>query len=545
MKTIYASEFGILPGEEITENLTRLLKSISGNNDEKTVVFDRGTYYVDADKCEKRMLYITNTVGDNEFTSDETPHLSVTPFYFNNVSNLTFDGADSIFIIDGKATNMAVENCHNITFKNLEFRHAHPDMHLLTVIKKTFFTVDFQIDRDTFYEVNEGKLYFYGNGYRVCPMYRPGAPYWSSLIRENTPNRIVRIRHPFLTATKFIDLGNHKIRVHFSNTLRFKNGDCYHIFDGRRQYVGIFVNKSENINFKDVRQRFNYSLALVAQDSENISADSVEFAPEKESERKMASVADFFQFCMCRGKMTVKNSRFDGAGDDLLNIHGIHFKITNINKNEIVVRFMHSQTHGFNPLRIGDKIAYINSDTLLEEGIAVIEKSEMPDEYEIKLTVSDTNGAKIGGVIEDVSACSQLEFVGNTSTRIITRGLLVTTREKVNVENNHFASTTMSGVLLSDDAKNWYESGMCRDVTIKNNVFDFCGGTPILIKPENVEYNGAVHKNINIIGNTFKKYKGACISAKATDNIAIKDNTFANRKRNIFRNCKSVKEQNI
>ena len=29
----------------------------------------------------------------------------------------------------------------------------------------------------------------------------------------------------------------------------------------------------------------------------------------------------------------------------------------------------------------------------------------------------------------------------------------------------------MSGILLSDDASSWYESGMCKDVTISNNVF--------------------------------------------------------------------------
>ena len=91
----------------------------------------------------------------------------------------------------------------------------------------------------------------------------------------------------------------------------------------------------------------------------------------------MASVADFIQICMCRGKVSIKNSYFDGAGDDSLNVHGVHFKITDINDNQLTVRFMHPQSHGYNPLREGDTIAYINTDTLLEEGTAVIEKSEL------------------------------------------------------------------------------------------------------------------------------------------------------------------------
>lgn len=92
---------------------------------------------------------------------------------------------------------------------------------------------------------------------------------------------------------------------------------------------------------------------------------------------------------------------------------------------------MHPQSHGFNPLRIGDTIAYINPATLLEEGMATIEESELLNEYEIRLTVSSTQNASVDKAIEDISACPNLEFVGNKSTRIITRGLLITTRGKV------------------------------------------------------------------------------------------------------------------
>ena len=253
----------------------------------------------------------------------------------------------------------------------------------------------------------------------------------------------------------------------------------------------------------------------------------------------MASVADFIQICMCRGNVSIKNSYFDGAGDDSLNVHGVHFKITDINDNQLTVRFMHPQSHGYNPLREGDTIAYINTDTLLEEGTAVIEKSELVDEYNIRLTVSNTDKAKVGNVIEDISACPDLDFENNYMTRIITRGLLITTRGRVNVKNNHFVSTTMSGILLSDDAKSWYESGMCRDVTIENNTFDYCGQTPILIKPENKVYAGAVHRNIKIIGNTFVRYKGYCISAKNTDGVLIKNNNFSGKKIKA-KNCNNI-----
>ena len=529
MKTVYAGKFDIHINEDITEGLAKLLNYLKTVDEEKTVIFEKGTYYIDSEKCKKYMLYITNTVGDREFSKDETPHLNAVPFYFGCLDNITIDGGNSVFVIDGKVTNIAMENCKNITLKNIEIRHKHPDMHELKVVHKGLFSVDFEIDRDTQYEFIDGKAYIFAKDYRYAIDNKANNSWWIGLIRSATPNKIKRVNHPLFSALKIKDLGNRKIRVTYPNTSRFKKDDRYYLFDVRRQFAGIFVNKCENVTLKNIKQRFNYSLALVAQDSENITVDSVEFAPEKDSARKMASVADFIQICMCRGDISIKNSYFDGAGDDSLNVHGIHFKITDIKDNDLTVRFMHPQSHGYNPLREGDTIAYINTDTLLEEGTAVIEKSELLNEYDIRLTVSNRNKAKVGNVIENISACPNLDFENNEMTRIITRGLLITTRGRVNVKNNHFVSTTMSGILLSDDAKSWYESGMCRDVTIENNTFDYCGETPILIKPENRVFAGAVHKNIKLIGNTFKKYKGYCIFAKDTDNITLKGNKFSGK----------------
>ena len=146
MKTIYAKDFDICTNEDITKQLIGLFDFLQTIDDEKTVIFDKGTYYIDSEKCKKYMLYITNAVGDEEFSKDETPHLNAVPFYFGGVNNVTCDGGNSVFIIDGKVTNIAMESCENITLKNMEIRHSHPDMHELKVVGKSFFTVDFEID---------------------------------------------------------------------------------------------------------------------------------------------------------------------------------------------------------------------------------------------------------------------------------------------------------------------------------------------------------------------------------------------------------------
>lgn len=540
MKTFYAEEFGIIPEKDVTTELIDLIDSVSKVDEEKTVVFPCGTYYISSEKCRQHMLYITNTAGEKEFKKDETPHLNSVPFYFGKVSNLVFDGNNSVFIIDGKVTNMAFENCCDVTVKNIEMRHKSPDMHELKVIKKTLFSVDFEIDEESLYEVMSNKLTFFGKDYKMSSDKGILKANWIGLIRSDTPEKIQRVLHPLASYLRIKDIGNRKIRVWFPATFRYKIGDRFYVYDVRRQFAGIFVNKCKNIKFENIKQRFNYSLALVAQDSENIFAEGLDFSPEDGAVRKVASVADFAQICMCRGKIEIKNSRFVGAGDDCLNVHGVHFKIVSKQSNKIMVRFSHSQTFGFNPLRVGDTVAFIDRDTLLEKGTAVIKESQLVDDYNIKLTLDNADSAEVGQAIEDIDACPELSFKNNYVSRIITRGLLITTRKKVNVENNRFVSTTMSGILLSDDAKNWYESGMCCDVTIKNNVFDYCGQTPILIKPENSRHEGAVHKNISILENVFKCYQGYCVDAKSTDGITLKDNTFLDEKVITTKNCSNV-----
>ena len=318
MKIFNAADFGIVPNEDISEKLAEFISALKDEDGEKTAVFDSGTYYIDSERCKEYMLVITNTAGEKEFSPDETPHLNAVPFYFGGISNLVFDGGDFVFVIDGKVTNIAVEDCRNITLRNLEIRHAHPDMHEFSVVRKSAFSVDFKIDSDSSFSVENGKLVFSGHGYKNCCDMSSVNAGWIGLIREKTPEKVKRVMHPLFSSLSVRDMGGGVVRAKYLNTSRFTLGDRFYYYDVRRRFAGIFINRSENITLENIKQRFNYSLALVAQDSENLTVDSVDFSPEQGSARLLASVADFIQLCMCRGLMTVKNSHFSGAAAALV-----------------------------------------------------------------------------------------------------------------------------------------------------------------------------------------------------------------------------------
>lgn len=138
---INACDMGILPGNEISEKINRLFSDISAMSGDKTLRFQKGIYYINAKNCPQKKLYITNTIGDKEFKSGETPppHLQRISLYLNGVKNLKIEGNGAHFVVDGKATNMALENSENVELRNFEISVIKPDMHTMTIIKKRRF----------------------------------------------------------------------------------------------------------------------------------------------------------------------------------------------------------------------------------------------------------------------------------------------------------------------------------------------------------------------------------------------------------------------
>lgn len=541
MKTIRAVDYGIKPGSDITAELAEMLDALKEIQGEKTVIFPKGTYYLERSGCEYVKRSITNTTSAEEYENRAEVNMHYTPFYLYGISDLTLDGSGSVFVIDGKVTNMIISECKNIIVKNMQLKTVSPNMHKLTVKKSSLFSTVFELDKNSKYRCVDGKYEWYGNGYTLGFFENSNKAFWTGSIKPSDKNKLFRTSHPFMGATKITELKPYVFRASYPVHKPLQNGRTFYVFDAHRSDVGIFAEKSENISVFNIEQNFNYSLAYVAQDCKDLKIESCRFAPEKDSEIEIASLADFIQICMCSGKVTIKDCCFDGSADDALNVHGIHFGIKKIRENKITVAFMHPQTWGFNPLHNGDKIEFINPSTLISESKNKIIDSEMLDPYQILLTLEKAVPQSFESlVIEDVDRCPELVFQNNYLNRIITRGILYTSRGKAVIKDNHFISNTMSAVLLSDDAKSWYESGLCTDVTIANNIFEHSFATPVLIKPENYLHKGAVHSNIKIFNNEFLKYPGSCIKIKSTENIEIKNNKFKKGKALKLKNCNNI-----
>ena len=467
MKKFNVWDFGILPGTECGEKLEKLIESIPRDSEEKLLRFEKGTYYIKADSVKKHMLYITNTAGDREYSRKETPHEAPAAFYFEGIKNLTVDGGGAEFVLSGKMTNCVISNCENLVLKNLTLNTDKPDFHQIKVAAKGKHYVDFELDENEDFTFKKGTVIYKGDGFEADIKSKAKVCWWVNKVSGENREENVRARHPLATALKLKMTDKKTLRAYYISTNSFNAGDLYYLFDNRRQYAGIFIDNSKNVTLESIAQHFNYSLAVVAQCSENIYLKKLDLTPKKGY--FVTSVADFVQACLCRGEFKITDCKFDGAGDDCLNCHGFHFKVDRVNGNKAYVKFMHPQSHGYNPFRGGDIAAFIDKKTLLQTGESKVASSVLIDETTVELTLSG-DMPEVGTMIENVSACPSLTFARNEIHRIVTRGLLITNRGKTVIEDNHFYCNFMSGILLSDDASSWYESGMCTDVTVQNNI---------------------------------------------------------------------------
>ncbi len=525
---IYPDSFNIKPDSEVTVAFSNLLNTASENPKSKSLLLEKGNYVFLSKYANERELYITNTIAEEEYSKGEKKHVRKIALDLKGINDLEIDFNNSNIILDGVMTNIVIENCENITIKNLNIETVQPNVHKITILKSSPFYVTFKIDESSNYKEENGEYYWYGTDYKLGFTEYKNTGAWFPTAKPSNYSHLSRNgSHPFLGVSSIKEIAPRTFKARYIVPKDFEVGQIFYVYPKVRKNVGIFVDGSKNVRLENITQRFNYSFGFVAQNSENISLEKMGFSPREGAEVDFCSLANSIQVSMCRGNVSVKNCNFSSTGDDCCNVHGIYFKILESQGDSMVVGFSHRRTFGFNPLRVNDIISFIDPKTLMELGTSKILESEMVDKHRIKLKLSTRNNpVSIGGVIDDITACPDFEFCDNTLNRISTRGLLATTRGRILVENNKFLNTGMSGILVGNDALTWFESGKVQSMMIRGNAFMNCEDNAILIAPENRKFAGFVHENIFVENNLFVLSSIPALNVSSTRNILMRDNVY-------------------
>lgn len=488
-----------------------------------TIELQNADYHVYRTTSSHQLYYISNTTSENE-NPDQTKHIGL---WMKDLKNLTIDGRGARIITHGEMTSYVIDHCENITLKNLTIDAADPTVPELTVEEVGDHHMNVRIHPRSRYTVEDGKFAFQGDSWSLS----------GGIAQAYDPKRDITWRcwSPLPGIKKAVELEPGLLRFNYEGQPQASVGQTFQMRDAIRDEACGLIQFSKNVTLENIHFAFLGNFGLVGQMSENITYRRLTCAPEEGSGRTCAGFADFVQMSGCRGRLTIEDSHFSGAHDDPINVHGTHLAVTEFTApDKAVVRYMHPQTYGFQSFLAGNEVDIIDSYSLLPVGTYKVKSASMRNEREIEVTFTKAlPGAirqKEGLVLENVTYTPEVIIRNNYFSRVPTRGILVTTRRKVLIENNTFFRMQMSGIFIADDARSWFESGMVRDVTIRNNNFVECNEPVILISPENHRNEGCVHRNINILGNRFQLVGGNAISARSVDGLKIKGNFFIHPK---------------
>jgi pectate lyase len=502
------------------ENLMLALEKAAGYKGKPvTVRLSPGIYELDRSKSTQVLYHISNTTSESE-DPDPTKHIGL---YLHSLKNITIDGCGSTLQMNGEMTSFVLDRCEGIILKNLNIDYKHPTQTEVEVLEEGKDYLIVQVHPTSQYRIVDEQLEWYGDGWS----FKNGI----AQSYDRASNMTWRSWSPMENLIRAVELRPNVLYLQYKEKPQVGLHIVFQMRDSFRDEVSGFVNRSKNVQLENLNFYYLGNFGVVCQYSENVTFDRCNFAPRPDSGRTNAGFADFIQVSGCRGMIDIRNSRFSGAHDDPINIHGTHLRVMEfLSPNRLKVRFMHDQTFGFEAFFKGDDIELVDPLSLLAVEKAKVKEAKLVTPREMELTLSGPLSPEViqrkDLVVENVLWTPEVRITNNYFERIPTRGILITTRRKSLIEGNTFYGMQMSGILVADDGLSWYESGPVHDLTIRRNTFFNCGEPVINIDPENREYKGAVHKNITIEENYFymRKNSSSVIRAKAVNGLVIRHN---------------------
>ena len=520
---VLAQEVIMVPpsGQDMTAALRQaILKAKSYEGKPVIIQLCNADYSISRSQADEHVYYVSNTVSESE-NPHPVKHIGL---WLKNMRNITIDGRGARIITHGEMTPFVIDHCQNVTLRNFTLVAADPTVPEMTVLETDNQGMTVRIHPNSDYRIEKGRLCFIGEGWTLS----------DGIAQTYDPQRDVTWRSwsPLAEGANATEIESGMVRLEYGNRPDVFPGQIFQMRDGVRDEVGGLIQYSRDVTLEDLHLSFLGNFGVVGQMSENLTYRHLWVEPEPGSGRTCAGFADFLHFSGCKGRITVEHSRFCGSQDDPINVHGTHLAVQRfVRPDRLIVRYMHPQTFGFQSFAAGDDIELVNPHTLLPAVMSKIRKAEMLSPREIVLDLEEPLPASLIAtgewVVENVTCTPEVIIRHNYFARVPTRGVLVTTRRKVLIEGNTFFRTQMSGILIADDARSWYESGPVKDVTIRGNHFLECAAPVIRVAPENDENGGYVHGRICIENNLFRMNAAqVAVEVRSVKELVLKGNTF-------------------
>ncbi len=443
---------------------------------------------------------------------------------------LSIEASGAELIGHGRVLPLGISDCEDLVIRGLAIDFERPHHSQATVAAVDGGTVELAIGPEYPYAVEGGRLIFTGEGWREpvwvwsCMefeagngriAYRSGDQRFQGVAEELAPGRVRMSGFGFSPA-----VGNRLVLRH-----------------GGRPHPGIFLQRSRGVRFREVTVHQAEGMGWLAQRSADISIEGGGVHLRPDDPRVFTTSADATHFSNCSGTITVEKALFEGMMDDAINVHGTYLQVQALEEGGAVrARFMHGQSTGFEFALPGETVAFVRRGTLLPYAEAAVAGVRKLSDTEVLLRFEGGPpvGLQPGDGLENLDAHPEVRFRGNVVRNNRARGALFSSPRRTLVEDNLFDHSSGSAILLAGDCNGWFESGACRDVTIRNNRFvnnltSLYQFTQAVISihpeiPELAAQERGYHAQVRIEDNDFTTFDAPLLFARSVDGLVFRGN---------------------
>jgi len=489
-----------------------------------TLRFAKGEYHFRSPS--KLSYYISN--HDNP-----QPHSVFLPV--TNVTDLTIIGDGAAFVFHGNGIGMTLMDTRRATVKGIAFDWSRPPFTEARVESAEGERIVLRSDpKQCPVSVEKGRLFAVGEGWH--------APIKIIAVFAGDTHEAILPTGGF-GSLKALEGGAFSVEVNAKRLVRpLRRGDVAVLRDTFRPSPGVSLCRAHDTLLEDCSIHAGDGMGLVAQRCENVTvrgsgraADATAGAfARKGTGRALSLQADATHFSNCKGQVLVENCLFEGMVDDAINVHSTCLRIESVHAPDtIVCRYMHNQSTGFEVFLPGERLRFIKAATLENGAETIVKDAKMSDPQHVTLRLADPVPARYapGDAVENADWQPAVVFRNNIVRNSYCRAALFTTPGKVVCEGNLFDHVPRQVIQLEGDASGWYESGGCRDVAIRGNVFRGCGyirGEGLIqIKPNLKDIESQkerYHRNIVVEGNRFETFRMPLVRGRSVRGFAWRGN---------------------
>lgn len=459
----------------------------------------------------------------------------------SGLTDVAVEGGDVDFVFHGEGVGIMLQDCRRTTLRGIRLDYATP---WFTETRFESFDAGRPVVKcappQFSLAVEDGRLVSIGEGWK-------GRPRLFGAFASAT-GAFLGWRWTDGAATA---LGGNRFRIEddwhdLGFAAALASGDVVLARDPFRPNPAIFINRSSDILVENCVVHSSPGIGVMAQRSENVAVRGSGRAEDRRAGsfarpgcgRLTSLQADATHFSNCRGTVSVENCLFEGMSDDATNVHSTCLQIEAMPEpRALVCRYRHPASVGFEVFRAGERLRFIRAATMEEVGPTVkvlAARMTSADRAELALDGDVPDGIGAGDAVENADWQPSVVFRGNIVRNCTARGALFTTPGKVLCEGNLFERVADEPILLEGDASGWFESGGCRNVSIRRNVFRDCmahsGMGLIQIAPsvkklaaQRIRY----HRNIVIEGNEFSQRRPAALFyARGASGIVWRGNNY-------------------